>query len=226
MPARSDSRRQAQNAHVSWFTATDPHLLHDRIGDAVRVCGLRAELPRDRAEHGAGHGERGHDGQHDEAELPRPRERDGVPDDEGRDVVRKVACALVQAGELHVLLNNDKIKIWFNSAPTFSPIAACTAAVSSFMPCHSATSISSSVSSAIMAVGIIATCKVRSIENCQVANLQGEECLVESSPHLEQYPGRCSGVEEAYLLAQDTAEVPLPEPIGLPDACTRGRSGR
>lgn len=45
------------------------------------------------------------------------------------------------------------------------------------------------------------------------------------SPCLQQNTGGRSGVEEADLLVQDAAEVSLPEPIGLPDACavmTRG----
>jgi len=51
-------------------------------------------------------------------------------------------------------------------------------------------------------------------------HVQRGSCVGDQSfPHLQQYPRRCSGVEETDLLPQDAAEIPLPEPVGLPDAC-------
>ena len=49
----------------------------------------------------------------------------------------------------------------------------------------------------------------------------------EKYTYLQQDPSGRSGVEETNLLAQDAAEIPLPEPICLPDACgaTLDRSG-
>ena len=78
--------------------APEQHLLDNGVGNAIRIRSPGAQPAGEGAEDGAGDCQCRDDGQHDEAQLPRPREGDGVADHERRDVVRKVADLLADRG--------------------------------------------------------------------------------------------------------------------------------